>query len=225
MRFSAIGLVLFLSTQLVQAQAPFAYRDYELGSSVAAVAARANMDVAKAETLHKLPALLQDLKWSLPYSDRIGVIATDPVEEMRFSFYDDQLFRIVIDYTRERTAGMTDADMIEAISGMYGAVSKQPQKPLSPSSQLALDTGVPVAAWGRADASAILYRSPYGAGFRLIVTSTRLDGLARTAAARAVRLNQLGAPAREDARLKKEAEDLRLAQEKARIANKAAFKP
>jgi hypothetical protein len=224
-RFAAIGLGLLLATQLVQAQAPFAYRDYELGSSVATVAGRAGVDASKIEVLHQQPALLQDLKWSMPYSDRVGVITTDPAEEMRFSFYNDQLYRIVVDYTRERTAGMTDADLIEAISTTYGAISRQPQKPLSASSQLAFDTGVPVAAWGRADASAILYREPYGTGFRLIVTDTRLDALARTAAARASRLEELGAPARETERLKKEADALRTSQEKARIANKAAFKP
>jgi hypothetical protein len=197
-----------------------------LGANLATVAAQAAVPISAAEVIHQLPALMTDLKWSAPYSSPSGPNpSTDPVQDMRFSFYEDQLFRIVIDYSRERTEGMTDADLIEGISATYGAVSKQPQKPLSLSSQLAQDTGRAVAAWGRADASAILYRQPYEAGFRLIVTSTRLDTLARTAAARATRLEELGGPAKEAARVKKEAEELRLSREKARLANKAAFKP
>lgn len=31
-----------------------------------------------------------------------------------------QLFRIVVDYGQNRTEGMTEADMIEAISAVYG---------------------------------------------------------------------------------------------------------
>ena len=47
----------------------------------------------------------------------------------------------------------------------------------------------------------------------------------RTADADAVRLDEREAPKREVARQQKEAEALRLSQEKARLTNKAAFKP
>jgi hypothetical protein len=43
-------------------------------------------------------------------------ISTDPVERIVFSFCNDQLFRVAIDYGHDRTEGMTDADMVEAIS-------------------------------------------------------------------------------------------------------------
>ena len=54
---------------------------------------------------------------------------------------------------------------------------------------------------------------------------TRLEALARTADAQAIRLDQREAPQREIAREKKEVEDTRLSQAKARAANKAAFRP
>ena len=57
------------------------------------------------------------------------------------------------------------------------------------------------------------------------MTSLRLDALARSAEAEAVRLDERDAPRRELARQKKEADDQRTAQEKARVANKALFRP
>ena len=79
---------------------------------------------------------------------------------------------------------MTDADMIEAISSAYGPQSKTTQKSRVVSSQVAEESGTRVARWGDADYS-VVYRSSYASGFRMIVTSLRLDGLARTAEARA----------------------------------------
>lgn len=45
--------------------------------------------------------------------------------QIAFGFYNDQRFRLIIDYGRDQTEGMTDADMVEAISTMYGATVKQ----------------------------------------------------------------------------------------------------
>jgi hypothetical protein len=39
------------------------------------------------------------------------------------TFYNDQLFRITITYDQSRTDGMTDADVIEAVSATYGLVA------------------------------------------------------------------------------------------------------
>ena len=44
----------------------------------------------------------------------------DPVQQIVFSFYNDQLFKLVVNYDRQRTDGLTDADMIEALSSWYG---------------------------------------------------------------------------------------------------------
>ena len=57
------------------------------------------------------------------------------------------------------------------------------------------------------------------------MTSPRLEALARTADAEAIRLDEREAPGRELARQKKETEDARASEEKARLANKPAFRP
>jgi hypothetical protein len=121
---------------------------------------------------------------------------------------------------------MTDVDMIEAISTTYGPPSKTPVKNAGPiMSRVEADSGTPVGRWGDADYSVVLYRGSYRSAFRLIVTSPRLEALTRTAAVQATLLDEREAPQREIARLKKEAEDARVAQEKVRIVNKAAFRP
>jgi hypothetical protein len=55
--------------------------------------------------------------------------------------------------------------------------------------------------------------------------SKELDGLARAALTEAVRLDKQEAPQREVERQKRQESDSRAAHEKARVANKAPFRP
>ncbi len=201
------------------------YREFQLGGDVASTSALAGVAAAEVKTIHERPALLQELEWRRGYTGSSDA-PVDPVQQIAFSFYDDQLFRLVIDYDRDRTDGMTDADMIEAISTMYGA----PVKPASKATHPALprgdeESGVRVAEWRSGECAAVLSRSSYAAGFRMVVTSPRLAALARKAESEALRLDERNAPQRERARQQKEADAERAAKAKARIANKAAFKP
>ena len=69
-----------------------------------------------------------------------------------------------------------------------------------------------------------LLRGAQPDAFRLVVTSIRLENLARQASARPSDGRRRGAAA-ELARQKKEAEDSLAAQEKAKTENKAQFRP
>jgi hypothetical protein len=134
----AIGALGFLlSTQLLHGQALPHYRDFQLGGNLASVSALARVAVSEAKVIHQRPAVIQDLQWRLPYSTNAATgLSADPVQQIVFSFYNDQLFRLVIDYDHNRTEGMTDADMIEAIWSAYGSPSRVPQKSHVASSQL-----------------------------------------------------------------------------------------
>lgn len=218
-----VGLV--LSTSAVKGQTSGSYRDFQLGADLASVSALTGVATSEAKTVHSRPAVLQELEWRRPFTLNRETVA-DPVQQIVFSFYNDQLFRLVIEYDRDRTEGMTDADMVEAISTMYGTTAKPSVKATrAPLFGTEEDSGTPVAEWGNGDYAAVLYRSPYASAFRMVVTSVPLNALARTAEAQARRLDELDAPQRERARQKKEAEDARMSKEKARLANKAAFKP
>jgi hypothetical protein len=215
-------------TRGVDGQSLSQYRNFALGSDVASVSAVAGVDPAEAKTIHQRPAVLQDLEWR-PSRWVAGSNASsvDPVEQILFSFYNDQLFRVVVDYGHERTEGMTAADMIEGISSVYGAPLPRSSRVAGrAASQLETESGSVVARWGDSEHRVVLYQtSSYGAAYRLIVADARLDDLARKAGTQAGRLDDQEAPAREIARQKKERDDARVAAAKARAANKGVFRP
>jgi hypothetical protein len=203
------------------------YREFELGSDVAVVSMVTSTAASDLKVIHHRPALIQELTWRPRYGARRAASPdTESVEQVVFGFHDGRLFRVTVDYDREQTKGLIDADMVEAISAVYGlqvkpSVSKRRQAP-----SVYDDPGTPIAQWGNADNSVMLYRlSSYATIFRLVVTAEPMAALARTAAARALVLDAREAPQREAAREKQEAEDRRAAEEKARSTNKATFRP
>jgi len=222
----ALGVVCVVSG--LDAQALSQYRNFELGSDLASVSTLAGVAASEAKTIRQKPAVLQSLEWRLSrWIEGSTATSTDPVEQILFSFYNDQLFRIVVDYGHERTEGMTDADMIEAISGAYGvALKRVPRAAVPVTSRLESESGASLARWGDAAHTVVLYRtSSYGEAFRLIVTDAKLDALARKAEAQSVRLDQQDAPRREVARQKKAADEVRAATARARAVNKGVFRP
>lgn len=121
---------------------------------------------------------------------------------------------------------MTDADMIEAISATYGTTVTPSLKAVrAPLARIDEESGTRLAGWGNAEYTAVLYRSSYAAAFRWIVTSVPLNALAQTAQTQAVQLDEREAPQRKRARLQNDADDERAAKAKARLVNKAAFRP
>lgn len=203
------------------------YREFELGSEVAAVSNVTGIALSDVKVVHHRPALIQELTWRPRYGRPRPASDTESVERVVFGFYDDQLFRVTVDYDRERTKGLTDADMIEAISSVYGGQVKLTVSRNRQAQPVYEDSlGTPIAQWGTLDHSVMLYRSfSYATSFRLVVTSEPMAALARTAAARALELDAREAPQREAARERKETEDRRAADEKARSRNKPAFRP
>ena len=231
MAVTALGFVLFGHS--AQAQDRLRYRDFPLGSSVSAISASAKLAPGDTKTIHARPALMQELEWRPQYfySATVGSKA-DPVQKIVFSFYNDQLSKIVVDYDQDRTAGMTGPDIIEALSINYGPADKPVLRTARTTpTEIDGDSSVAIARWGEADVAMVLYRaeSSYGSTrntrFQLVVSSPRLNGLAHTAAVQALRQDQREAPQREVARHQKEIDDARLAAAQAREANVAAFRP
>lgn len=223
----AFGIALL--GQRVGAQEFSRYRTFDLGASVASVSTSTGVVASEVKTLHERPAVLQDLEWRPSrWTAGTASASTDPVERMVFSFYDDRLYRIVVDYGHDGTEGMTNADLIDAISAVYGApLAKSARSPARVPSEVEAESGAAVARWGDSEHGIVLYRtSSYGEeALRLIVTALPVDALARKAASQARRLDEREAPSREIARQKKERADGLAAAEKARVANKKVFLP
>ena len=219
-----VALGLLFSTLLYSQGGP-RYRDFQLGGDLPSISALTGVAVSEAKAVHLRPALMQELRWQRPYSSSTTPSQTDSVKQIVFSFYNDQLSKMVVDYDHERTAGMTDADLIDAISMDYGPRAKPGARTgRGALTRVEEESGTLVARWAGADYAVALYRG-YSSDVRLIVASPRLDALARTADVQATRLDDREAPQREIARQKKETEDARASQEKSRVANKAAFRP
>jgi hypothetical protein len=203
------------------------YREFELGSAVAAVSILTGTAGSELKAIHQRPAVIQELTWRPRYGGgRSPTTDIKSVDRIVFDFYDDRLYRLTVNYERTQTEGLTDADMVEAISLVYGSAIR-PVAPRRPATIAPYDdTGMRIAQWGNESTSVALYRlSSYATSFKLVMTAEPAAALARTATARAVLLDAREAPQREAAREKKEADDRRAAEEKARSTNKAMFRP
>jgi hypothetical protein len=200
------------------------YRDFQLGMDLLGAAKRADMQPSEARVVHQRPALIQEMEWR-PQRPLDSLLQTDPVEVL-FSFYNGELFRMVVNYDRYRTEGMTDGDMVEAISAKYGTATEPDAKIVTFSSfQVYNDSEKVIASWENSEYSCSLFRSSYQPTFGMLVLAKRLDGLAQSAITEANRLDEQEAPQREAERQKKQDEEDRAAQEKARLANKEVFRP
>jgi hypothetical protein len=218
----AVGII--LGGQLAFAQDMSRYRAYVLASSLDSVVAASGARAADAKTLHERPATIQELEWRAPYVDSRNTQA-DPVREITFTFYNDALYQVTVNYDRDRTEGLTNSDLVEALSTVYGAPMPASARTRTSSPVEGFPDGIVVARWENADALLTLLRGSYTPECQLILVSKSLSARARTAVREAVRLDAIEAPRREAAQRKKEAGDASAARDKTRIANKAAFRP
>lgn len=217
----AIGLV--LAGQITLAQDLSRYRAYVLESSLDSVVAASGARAADARTLHERPAMIQELEWRAPYVDSRKT-AADPVRKITFTFYNDALYQVVVDYDRDRTEGLTDSDIVEALSTAYGAPIPASTITRTSPPVATFPDSVVVARWESAGSLLTLVRGSYSGEFQLMLVSKPLSARARTAAREAVRVDAIEAPRREAAQRKREADDASAARNKRRIANKAAFR-
>ncbi len=219
--FSISVLLALLSAPLLRAGDLSRYRDFQFGMDLLAVAKQTGMKPSEAKVVHQRPAVIQELEWQprgFPAS-----IEPDSVKDVRFSFYNGQLFRMVVNYERYKTEGLTAEDLIAAISEQYGAATTPDAEIIFPS--LYHESVKVIARWEDAQYSLNLVRSSYQPSFGMVVLSKSLDSLAQAAATEALRLDQEEAPQREIERNKREDDEKRVQQEKARQANKPGFRP
>ena len=216
------------SSQQISAQDLSTYRDFHLGMSLAAVAKQAGI-APEAHVIQARPALIQELTWQPQHW--LASSRDDSLKKVQFSFYNEQLFRLVVTYDRDKTEGLTAEDMAAAISAPYG-LALLPATPLARSAGVdapgsgALDNGDNfLAAWGDSEHSVDLFQSPYQKVFGLVIRSRPMDLLAQAAIAEGARLDAEQAPQLEIERQQKATEDKRARSAAARESNKQTFRP
>jgi hypothetical protein len=224
-------LGLGLSASSLYAQDFSTYREFHLGAGLTAVAKQVRMKAAEAKTTHQRPALIQELEWQSLYLDPKQ--PADSVRNIMFSFYNGELFRLVVSYDRDHTEGLLAEDIIEALSVKYGTATKPATELILSSTYFPNDSEKiitersekVIARWEDDQYSYNLFRSYPTAPFGLVVYAKRLDTLARAAVIEAVRLDKQEAPQRESERQKNKETADRAEQAKARHANKVPFRP
>jgi hypothetical protein len=218
----AVGVI--LGGQVASAQDMSRYRAYALESSLDSVVVASGARAADAKTLHERPAAIQQLQWRAPYVNSRETLA-DPVREISFTFYNDALYQVIVNYDRDRTEGLTDSDIVESLSAAYGVPTRASARTRTSPPAEAFPDSIVLARWENAESLLTLVRGSYTPEFQLILISKPLSARARSAVREAIRLDVIEAPRREAEQRKKEARDASAARDKTRITNKAAFRP
>jgi hypothetical protein len=213
-------VVLLLTAPLLRAQDFSKYRHFTLGMNLTTLLERTGQKMADVKTVHSRPALIQEVIWWPPNIPGTS-LRSDSVEQILFSFYNGDLYKMSVTYDSTSTAGLTEGDMVRAISAKYG-----------PATMIAPEIGVgtdatydtkqkPVASWEDAQYSLKLVRSSFTDVLGLVVFSKRADAQAELASAEAVKLDEQEGPKREAERQKKQTDDL----ETERRKNQKSFQP
>lgn len=210
----------------VQAQDLSRYRDFTLGSTVASVLTVTDLPAGAVTLIHQRPATIQELRWPRQSRFSGGTEQADAVSDIVFRFYNDQLFVIVVSYDRQRVEGLTDSDLIESMTPIYGTPLIEATNVQMEPKRASLDMyETVIARWIGVDSSVSLHRGTYPTVVRLTLAMTQVEALATAASADAVLRDEREAPQRELDRQSRDTEVRRLAAEKARRANKGTFKP
>ena len=220
----SIVVILFL-IPLANAQDVSSYRNYNLGMNLAAVAEQADLKISEARTIYGRPAMIQELQWR-PANSYNSPGQADPVSEIRFVFFNDELYRILVSYNHDRTDGLTNRDLIERISVKYGTPTNPAEQiKIYSSSYLSNQDEQVIARWEDSQYSSNLFRASYQSTPGMLIFSKRLELLAQAAIVEANRLDAQEAPQREIDRKRKQDEENKAAGQKIRPVNKENFRP
>ena len=221
MRSSTLCLAaLLLLAPLLRAQDLSKYRHFTLGMSLTRVLNRTERQMTDVNVIHSRPALIQELTWWPPNLPGASFQA-DTVEQILFSFYNRELYKISLTYDRASTEGLTALDMMNAISANYGpATNVVPEVDSAKVDSHDVKQKL-VATWEDSQYSFNLVRSSFSDGFGLVIYSKRANAEAELAIAEAVKLDKQEGPQREAERQKKQTDDLEATRQK----NQKSFRP
>jgi hypothetical protein len=181
---------------------------------------RTGQRMTDVKMIHDRPALIQELTWWPPKLPGTSY-QSDSVQQMLFSFYNGELYKISVIYDRTSTEGLTAEDMVKSVSAKYGPATNVALEIDSATNEQYEVRQHPVAWWEDSQYSFNLVRSTFSGGFELVIYSKRVNTEAEAALAEAVKLEKQEEPQREAARQKKQTDDLEVARQK----NKKGFRP
>jgi hypothetical protein len=213
-------VVLLLTAPMLRAQDFSKYRNFSLGTNLAAVLKHTDQRLVDVKATHDGSLLFQELTWRP--ANAMGVLSrSETVDELVFSFYKGELYKMVVTYERASTEGLTADDMVKSISAKYGpATSVALEIDSAANGQYELRQK-PVASWEDSQYSFNLVRSSFSNAFQLVIYYKRVTAEADAALAQVVKVDELEAPQRAVDRQKKEADAIELTRQK----NQKSFRP
>ncbi len=214
--------VILLSTPLVHGQDLSKYRNFSFGMSLVELSNQVDLKPLQTRLIHKHPAVIQELTW-WPGESSGSSLQANSVWQVFFTFHNGELYRILVTYRPDATRGLTEEDMVQAISAQYGTATRPDTQISFPTNELYRSTEKVIARWEDSQYSINLFRSSFLNSFGLVMFSKRLDGQAEAAIAESVNLERQGdlQIEKEAERKKKEANNLKEAREK----NRMTFRP
>jgi hypothetical protein len=218
-RLVCVLLPVLASASILAASDLSRYREFHLGMPLADVAKQAAMESSDARSISSRPERIEELYWRSNRSPSAGA-PPDSVHEIRFRFYNGLLFEMMVAYDGAQTGGLTDTDMTEAISGIYGPASTPVTKQTTFNSGYITTVRV-IAQWNDAENLLSLVGFSYGGGFGVIVSSTGSEIAARQAIAESERLDRVDALSRRA----RQVADAEARDEQSRLLNKPGFRP
>ena len=213
-------VVLLLTAPLLWAQDLSKYRHFTIGMSLTRVLERTDQKMADVNAIHGRPALIQELTWWPPNIPGTSY-RSDTVEQILFSFYNGELYKISVIYNPTSTEGLTTEDMVKSISTKYGPATNVVVEIDSAKDDRYEVRQKPVASWEDAQYSFNLVRSSFTDHLGLIIYSKRVNAEAELSIVEAAKLEEQAGPKREAERQKKQMDDLEVARQK----NQKIFRP
>jgi hypothetical protein len=222
LRIPTLTCVAVLTAQVAAASPVYTqYRGVSIGDSPGVVVAALKMTPADVVVVTARPTLVEQVTWrpNQFFTGRTG--PADDLWEMVLTFHRGRLARIVATYERDRTAGMTDADLHAAFTATYGTAMLVP----TPTTAVVAGEPLTIGRWGDANTVVVLWREDYPRRIHVSISSVAEDRTMQEAIASGKRLDAIEAPAREIVRRATDDFTLRQRTEKTRGDNKATFKP
>src|SRR5258708_10183561 len=116
-------VMILLSAALGRGQDLSKYRNFSLGMSLPELSNQVDLRPLQTKLIQKHAAVVQELAcWPGGSSDHSR--QTDSVWQIFFSFYNGELFSILVPYDHDATHGLTAEAMVQAISTTYGTATR-----------------------------------------------------------------------------------------------------
>ena len=221
-RIATIVCAAVMAVQVVSASPVFSrYRGVSIGDSVSVVVASLHMMPSDVAIVHARPDMIQQLTWRPNQFVTGRTAAPDAVAEMVLTFHLGRLARLVATYDRDRTEGLTNADLRDSFTTIYGTSM------LASTPGGVRSSGDPeiIGQWGDGETLVVLLREAFPRRLTVTVSSVAADRLLRDALASGARLDATEAPTRDMVRRLSEALAREQRDEQSRVDNKTAFKP